>query len=966
MTIKRRKFQLGIRLSASTSATTLEGEMRLDPSALTFRAYVDGAERDILTADQVQTVTNKVIDVDNNTISNIETDNLKVGVLVTTISAATSDTEIPSALAVKTALAGQNEASEITYDPSANPETSATDVQSALDDTGVASQAAADAAGTAQTTVDDHISDAADAHDASAISNVPAGNLAATEVQAALNELQTDIDTRALDSALTAHINDTADAHAASAISYDNATSGLTAVEVQAAIDEVEARLDTTEGVATGAAADLATHEAETTVHGVSGNVVGTSDAQVITLKDIDGGTATNTSRVTVPKATKATLDALTRKEATLVYASDEKTLYADDGTALQEIGGGGGGGLDSFYTENFEGQIGAADFTVGNDATFDNGGAFNGVFTNNTSTPISKTSCIIYTQASSSLNDFVKSPTIVIDRKQQGQTVGLTFYYNYDGDSDDIKVVGYDNTGAEVMTLASNLIKASTSSQRLSVEFPVPSDSTSISWGFQTVVENIGAILNVDDIEISTNPFVYKNLTNDTDWTDYTPTLGSGFGTTSNLVGKYRQVGDSIEISAYFTAGTVAASLCSISLPSGLSIDTSKLTIVGNTTAAEGSMIGFWEVTEAAANSNGKLITAPSTDSTLLYFGQSSINAANGLIPANGIAVMASSTDMNVILTVPIEGWTAESEHVVAYNSRNAENSMVRLHTGNGHGSTNNKIRRFTTAVTNVGNAITYTDSAADGATFTIEEDGVYNISYSDNMSAAAWVGLSLNSSQLSTSIPTITIGDILDVDYTATGTGNASATWSGELSRGDIVRPHTDGVSGGASPTTFTISKIGVGDLMGVPVPRTAYIKDVKASGTAGGTFTNGAWRTRDLNTLSGDAEFVSLSSNQFTLQPGKYAIDSRSSVFGVDANTVKLRNITNSLDTTIGLQAYSPTSGGSLATLNDTIEVLTPTTFEIQHQGQATRAGNGFGVNSSFGVDEVYTVCKITKVS
>ena len=53
-----------------------------------------------------------------------------------------------------------------------------------------------------QTDLDNHINDASDAHDASAISNVPSGNLAATDVQAALNELQSDIDTRALDSAV--------------------------------------------------------------------------------------------------------------------------------------------------------------------------------------------------------------------------------------------------------------------------------------------------------------------------------------------------------------------------------------------------------------------------------------------------------------------------------------------------------------------------------------------------------------------------------------------------------------------------------------------------------------------------------------------------------------------------------------------------------------------------------------------
>ena len=47
-----------------------------------------------------------------------------------------------------------------------------------------------------------HLNDTVDAHDASAISNIPSGNLAATDVQAALNELQSDIDTRALDSAV--------------------------------------------------------------------------------------------------------------------------------------------------------------------------------------------------------------------------------------------------------------------------------------------------------------------------------------------------------------------------------------------------------------------------------------------------------------------------------------------------------------------------------------------------------------------------------------------------------------------------------------------------------------------------------------------------------------------------------------------------------------------------------------------
>jgi hypothetical protein len=54
-----------------------------------------------------------------------------------------------------------------------------------------ATQALSDAAA-AQSDIDNHLSDSADAHDASAISSVPAGNLAATDVQAALNELDSE------------------------------------------------------------------------------------------------------------------------------------------------------------------------------------------------------------------------------------------------------------------------------------------------------------------------------------------------------------------------------------------------------------------------------------------------------------------------------------------------------------------------------------------------------------------------------------------------------------------------------------------------------------------------------------------------------------------------------------------------------------------------------------------------------
>lgn len=66
--------------------------------------------------------------------------------------------------------------------------------------------------------------------------------------------------------------------------------------------------------------------------------------AQVITNKDVDGGTASNTNRISVPKGVdKTTLDGLTRKQGAIVFDQNKKQFLGDDGTELKQIGGGGG-----------------------------------------------------------------------------------------------------------------------------------------------------------------------------------------------------------------------------------------------------------------------------------------------------------------------------------------------------------------------------------------------------------------------------------------------------------------------------------------------------------------------------------------------------------------------------------------------------------------------------------------------
>lgn len=183
MATKKTRFIKGIILAPDSvnALEGIEGELKVN-GAGKLQATLGAASREIVTADQSQILTTKTIDASLNTISNLTVPMLASGVLDTDLtSVSASDDTLPSAKAVKTYVDAQvgskDEASEITVSPAV------------------------------------------------------AG---ATNVQTALEELQTDINTRATNSDLTTH---------------------------------------------TGASSG---------VHGVIGSVVGTSDNQTLTTKTID------------------------------------------------------------------------------------------------------------------------------------------------------------------------------------------------------------------------------------------------------------------------------------------------------------------------------------------------------------------------------------------------------------------------------------------------------------------------------------------------------------------------------------------------------------------------------------------------------------------------------------------------------------------------------------------------------
>jgi len=141
-----------------------------------------------------------------------------------------------------------------------------------------------------------------------------------------------------------------------------------------------------------------------------------------------------------------------------------------------------------------------------------------------------------------------------------------------------------------------------------------------------------------------------------------------------------------------------------------------------------------------------------------------------------------------------------------------NSNNSMVRLNTANGYGSTNTPIRRFTNTVTNQGTDITYADSATLGATFTINTNGVYAISYNDQFAGAGNMGVSLDCSTLTTNLSSISVSEVVCAVATSAANFAGSCSATLYLASGSVIRAHTNaGITGTAvTLCQFTITRV------------------------------------------------------------------------------------------------------------------------------------------------------------
>ena len=202
-------------------------------------------------------------------------------------------------------------------------------------------------------------------------------------------------------------------------------------------------------------------------------------------------------------------------------------------------------------------------------------------------------------------------------------------------------------------------------------------------------------------------------------------------------------------------------------------------------------------------------------------------------------------------------------------------------------------------------------------------------------------------------------------------TKTTDLSAITGANTAVGDLfvvvdVSDTTQGASG--SLKSITRAELAAA-MLAEGLPSIAIISDTKAASTDGGTFTSGAWQTRDLQTEDYDPDgIVSITSNQFTLQAGTYLIRAEAPAYAVDAHAARLQNITDTTTDLLGTSSRATNDtkpSSSSSSIDGVITIAGAKAFEIQHQCNVTKASQGFGLSVSY-QSSIYTRVKITKLA
>lgn len=381
-------------------------------------------------------------------------------------------------------------------------------------------------------------------------------------------------------------------------------------------------------------------------------------------------------------------------------------------------------------------------------------------------------------------------SDSLTIDREDRAKVMQGSFYYevasgtgNFSGTSSNtFSIWILDGASTWIQPAGVYSMNQSSGQGFCSFTFQTNSDTSTLRVVVFINAAATTVSVNFDDFYLGPQKVVYGAPV--TDWQSYTPTVTNG-GTTSTNTGKWRRVGDSIEIQTLqiFSGAGSAANLL-IAPPTGITFDTTKTNGLNNVGA------GSWFDASANQEQTGTSVAVSSTN-----IGVFIDDNGGTIVQGNQIA---SGDYIRLQIMLPIVGWSSTVQM-----SSDTDTRVVSARIGTSGAPTGTVASTFGSSTTIQFNSVTHdTHSAYVAATgYTVPVPGYYRVYAQQrithaSISVAQEVSLGVYKSGSLVQVNTLICSSTSVLNY------YASVTDERFYNAGDIITIRA--ISGGTTPVT------------------------------------------------------------------------------------------------------------------------------------------------------------------
>jgi len=455
------------------------------------------------------------------------------------------------------------------------------------------------------------------------------------------------------------------------------------------------------------------------TVPNATDTLVGKATTDVLTNKTLSGNIATNlvsgAATVTLPTttstlATLALAETLTNKTLTTPtvdvliqdgqasapanpssgyykqYISDaDGKMHILDSSGNDTVVGSGSSGrnyLSDWYdgvktltiTNSIGDTLSSSDRTA-DKTTWGSSSTTNITASNTSSTPLRQTYSILL-DSQNSTTGFIETPLFTLDSVDLGKPISLSFDCSGSTTDNDYQVYVARYNSSNI--LQERIVVAGNASATSPYSGKIPTGTTQFNGFFiagststdQYSVRFVKHAVNID-VKIDSlycGPQAVIQGAGITDWVSYTPTVGGGGSLAATITGRYRRVGDAMELRisvASVTAAGTGTSDLTFALPSGYTIDATKLPT--GATGYTSNIVGTAETYSISAASKYDATNSvyPASTTTLSIVRPTTANRIQGQ------DVPITTGEIGIAASVPITGWSTNVTMLSKASSR-------------------------------------------------------------------------------------------------------------------------------------------------------------------------------------------------------------------------------------------------------------------------------------------------------